>query len=78
MEVDGGFSHPCPSNFFPVQTFEADKTSNTSGAHLLCPMQIMGALQAKKRNSEEKSKNKILNSSPVSIFFDNYPFLAAI
>ena len=33
-------------------------------------MQIIAALQAKKRNSEEKAKDKILNSSPVSIFFD--------
>ena len=42
----------------------------------LCPMQVMVALQAKKQNSEVKLKVKILNSSPVSIFFDK-SFLAS-
>ena len=47
--------------------------------NLICPMQILGALQAKKRNSKGKLKSddKILNSSPVSIFFDKFFYVSS-
>ena len=59
------FPVPIRRMFFSMQTFEADKTSNASGdANHGC------ITSEETKFCVEKSKDKILNSSSVSIFFN--------
>ena len=67
MEVESGFPRPHPSNFFRCKLLNVKTFNGRSRVHY------------KRRNEilKEKSMDKILNSSPVSIFFDK-SFLAAL
>ena len=77
MKVEGGF--PCLYLSIFLCNFLKTTKRQAKFTHLLYLMQIIGALQAKKQNSKVKSKDKILNSSPVSIFFDKInPFLPVL